>query len=185
MPKETFWFKHDYNARNDEKILELRAEFGAEGYGIYWMLIESMAETDYGGAKATLIGGLSHSYNVPKQKLMDLIQFATNVGLFYEEDGYIFSKRIVAHKMMRKEMSINGLRGADKRWKNSHPMATPMQNRIEEKRIEENILGKKFSKNLKEVIFSDGSKQKLGIDQLAALERNELLPKQIIKGRIY
>ena len=28
---ENFYFRHDYNARNDEKLLMLRAEFGAEG----------------------------------------------------------------------------------------------------------------------------------------------------------
>ena len=37
------YFPHDTNARNDEKILELRMELGAEGYGIYMMLIEKLA----------------------------------------------------------------------------------------------------------------------------------------------
>ena len=44
MSKDTFWFKHDYNARNDEKILELRSIHGAEAYGVYWMIVETMAD---------------------------------------------------------------------------------------------------------------------------------------------
>jgi hypothetical protein len=45
---ETYWFKHDFNARRDQKILEMRSVYGAEGYGWWWMLIEMMRESsDY------------------------------------------------------------------------------------------------------------------------------------------
>jgi uncharacterized phage protein (TIGR02220 family) len=42
MGKQTFYFSHDYNARNDEKIKELIFEHGMEGYGIYWSIIEEL-----------------------------------------------------------------------------------------------------------------------------------------------
>lgn len=42
MGKKTFYFSHDYNARNDEKIKELIFEHGMEGYGIYWSIIEEL-----------------------------------------------------------------------------------------------------------------------------------------------
>ena len=45
MKKETFYFSHDYNARNDTKILYMRQELGMEGYGIYWYLIEALADS--------------------------------------------------------------------------------------------------------------------------------------------
>lgn len=32
------WFPHDYFAKDDQKILELRAQYGAKGYGIWWMI---------------------------------------------------------------------------------------------------------------------------------------------------
>mgnify|MGYP001572489914 CR=1 FL=1 len=38
MAKDTYYFSHDYNARNDEKILELRVKYGAEGYGLFCTL---------------------------------------------------------------------------------------------------------------------------------------------------
>ena len=57
MAKEAFYFNHDYTARNDDKILELRANFGAEGYGIFWMIVETMAENEHGGLNASLLGG--------------------------------------------------------------------------------------------------------------------------------
>jgi hypothetical protein len=42
MGKNTFYFSHDYNARNDEKIKELIFKYGMFGYGIYWSIIEEL-----------------------------------------------------------------------------------------------------------------------------------------------
>lgn len=38
------YFSHDFGARRDEKLVNLRADFGWEGYGIYWSLIETLYE---------------------------------------------------------------------------------------------------------------------------------------------
>ena len=52
MAKKTSYFSHDSNARNDEKILAVRMRLGAEGYGIYFMLIERLRdESDYTSVK--------------------------------------------------------------------------------------------------------------------------------------
>jgi len=42
MAKDTFYFTHDYNARNDIKIKRLLSKCGYEGYGIFWALIEDL-----------------------------------------------------------------------------------------------------------------------------------------------
>lgn len=115
MSKNSFWFKHDYNARNDEKILELRSEYGVEGYGIYWMLIESMCETSCGGLKASLIGGLSHGFGVAKARLAEIIKFCIEIGLFYDENGTYYSKRLLKHKQERKYLSEMGKIGQEKK----------------------------------------------------------------------
>lgn len=42
------YFPHDSNARNSEKMVELRMHHGAAGYGVYFMLIERLREAaDY------------------------------------------------------------------------------------------------------------------------------------------
>lgn len=38
------WFKHMTYANRDEKLVLLREEFGAEGYGLYWLILETIAE---------------------------------------------------------------------------------------------------------------------------------------------
>ena len=45
--KDSYWFRHDSNARNDEKIIDLRAELGYEGYGIFWALIEFLRDSSH------------------------------------------------------------------------------------------------------------------------------------------
>jgi len=38
------WFKHMVASSRDEKLDMLRAEFGMEGYGLYWLILELLAE---------------------------------------------------------------------------------------------------------------------------------------------
>jgi len=44
MAKETYYFSHDYNARNDKKISALVRDFKSSGYGIFWATCEMMHE---------------------------------------------------------------------------------------------------------------------------------------------
>ena len=116
MSKDSYYFQHDFNSRNDEKILELRARFGAEGYGIFWMVVESMAETSDGKLKASLIGGLSHGYGLPIEKLQKILDCCVEVGLFKLKKGNYLSDRMLRYKEFRKKMSQFGQEGAKKRW---------------------------------------------------------------------
>ena len=62
--KDSFWFQHDSNAQHDERVLELRAEYGWEGYGLFWGLVEKMRDCpDYRLSMAT-VGGLSAGMGV-------------------------------------------------------------------------------------------------------------------------
>ena len=42
MSKDTFYFSHDYNSRNDEKIKKLIRKHGMQGYGIFWAIVEEL-----------------------------------------------------------------------------------------------------------------------------------------------
>jgi len=179
MAKDSFYFSHDYNARNDEKTLELRLLHGAEGYGLFWMLIETMCENDNGGVKATLIGGLSLGYGVAKSKLMEVISTCVTVGLLYEEEGYYYSKRLLKHKEYRKNLVEWGVKGANNRW-GSHRGANGKGKESKGKEIK----GVSFDEENANVILSDGTKQELGVFQKIRLRENDLIPSQIIKGLI-
>lgn len=179
MAKDTFWFKHDYNARNDEKILELRSIHGAEAYGIYWMIVETMADNDNGGVNASLMGGLSQGYGVLKPRLVEIIKCCIDVGLFHEKDGYYFSNRMLKHKEERKFFSEKGKEGVAERERRRG--AYGGLKRGEQRRGKENI-AISFEENF--AVFLDGSKQRLGESQLFRLSQQDLKPKDVLKGEI-
>ena len=79
MANQSYFFDHDYSARNDDKILEMRSVYKAEGYGIFWMILETMAENENGGVNTSLIGGLSLGYGVAKGWLSEFIKFCISL----------------------------------------------------------------------------------------------------------
>ena len=199
MGKEAFYFSHDYNARNDEKILELRAEFGAEGYGVFWMSVETMAENENCGIKASLLGGLSLGYGVAKDNLAAIIKKCVDLNLFYEKDGYYFSNRLLAHKEFRQKLSESGKKGADSKWAahreaNGDAIAPLMQRKEKERKEKEN---KEKNKKKKNAVFVDLEKnracfsedgtrfQELGVEQRKLLENRELKYYEIFEGEIF
>jgi hypothetical protein len=195
MAKQTFYFSHDYNARNDEKILELRSEFGAEGYGIFWMLVETMAENDNSGIKASLLGGLSLGFGVAKDILNSVIGKCLELKLFHEEDGYYFSNRLLSHKEYRKTLSENGKKGAGLRWgSDSEAIAPLMQSKVKESKLKEI---KEKNKKKKSAVFcdlelgrayftEDGTVfQELGVEQKKLLEEKKIKYYEITEGDIF
>ena len=141
--KNSYYFDHDYNARNDAKILELRAEHGWAGYGIYFALIECLCESQ-GEIKRGALGGLSLGLSLPKGELQKMIDFMIQIELLNEEDGVIFSKRVKEHISFRTMLSEAGKRGGrgNKKPPLSPPKAPPeagkerkeKEIRVEEKR---------------------------------------------------
>jgi hypothetical protein len=190
MAKETFYFQHDYNARNDEKILELRAAHGPLAYGIFWMLIETMAENENAGINKKFIAGLSVSYGIAIAELSGIISCCINVGLIYEEGDMLFSKRLLRHMGWRKERSETGKKGAKNRWhSNSSAIDEPIakngivQDRIVQDRKEERVFGVSFSEDMKAVTMSDGSIQELNLDQLRRVKEGGYLPHYVKKNK--
>lgn len=122
MAKDTFYFSHDYNARNDFKILFLRQQLGMEGYGIYWFLIESLAESG-GRLPLKIIPVMAMQMQVTEVKVSAVIN---NFDLFEVSENEFFSTRLLNHLDKRKLLSEKGKKGAENRWVgNSHPNSHP------------------------------------------------------------
>ena len=48
MSKDAYYFSHDSNARNDQRLIKIRMKYGMEGYGVYFGIIEILREkADY------------------------------------------------------------------------------------------------------------------------------------------
>lgn len=119
MPKETYYFSHDYNASTDVKILFLRQQLGIEGYGIFWYVVEQLAASG-GMMPLKIIPVLSMQIQVTETKVNAVIQ---NFELFTIENDCFFSKRLNEHLLKRKELkeinSNKGKKSAEKRLLNS------------------------------------------------------------------
>jgi hypothetical protein len=83
--KEAYYFSHDANARQDEKVLMLRAEHGWEGYGIYWALVEMMFESSETALHHNKIRGIAVSYNINITVLESVINTCITEELFVSD----------------------------------------------------------------------------------------------------
>jgi len=99
--KETFYFAHDYNASQDPKILNLLYELKWEGYGLYWLLIEKLAEAN-GKLLLTDLRGIAFSSHIELEKLNLLV---SSFFLFEEDGKYFWSNRLLDHLKSRQKIS--------------------------------------------------------------------------------
>jgi hypothetical protein len=143
MAKSSFYFDHDYNARNDQKILELRAEYGWNGYGIYFGLIEVLCESS-GEIKRGALGGLSLGLSIDKKMLQEMLDFMVSIDLLHEENGVIYSDRVNEHLAYRTMLSEAGKRGGRplKKATLNPPLSPPESSKGEESKEEESKVKK-------------------------------------------
>lgn len=88
--KDAYYFSHDSNARNDQKMLKCRMDLGIESYAIYFMLIEILRESknyeiplDY--------EVLSYELRTDKEKIKQVVE---NYDLFVVDDNVLYSKSL-------------------------------------------------------------------------------------------
>lgn len=123
--KDSFYFPHDYNAAGDQKILKLRVKFGnLDGYAMFFMTLEAMAQQDNGILPLDCIAELSLSYNLAIEKVQAFLEYCIEIGLFIKSKDGIYTKRMVDHKNYRKERAEAGRRGGLNRSKNSSAISS-------------------------------------------------------------
>ena len=119
--KNTYYFSHDCNARNDEKILVMRSIYGLEGYAMYFMIIEILREqadfklkdTKYlPNALAVQLGTDVETF----QKFLD--DCCDEFNLFVRKDGFIYSESLNRRMGIVDEISKKRKEAASKRWEN-------------------------------------------------------------------
>lgn len=117
MEKEGFYFPHFCNARHDRKIKRLRKELGVEGYGIYFMLLETLRDQHDLRYPLEDIDLLAEEFNVSEQKVRVTI---CNYSLFeIDEDQKFFSPKMLLYLepyyRMKEQRREAGLKSAAKR----------------------------------------------------------------------
>lgn len=93
--KDAYYFSHDSNARNDDKILELRSIYGYEGYGLFWAIIEVLRDSTNYKFELKKIKLLQISLAYPVKKLQSFIETCINLKLFCKDDEFFWSERLL------------------------------------------------------------------------------------------
>jgi hypothetical protein len=115
--KKTY-FNHDSTARNDYRIISMRAKLGYEGYGIFWALLELLFTEENKICMSQydiLAYGLQCDPGILKQVVEDF-------DLFVIEEGCFYSKRLNNQIEEINNKSIKAKENASKRWNNAKAM---------------------------------------------------------------
>ena len=152
MSKETFYFSHDYNARNDIKIQALLVEHGAAGYGVYWVIVEILHEESEKKLKIDNLTNvaIARQASTSVEHIKSIVECCLKYGLLVEVDGYFFSKRVRGNINKRMDISEKrakaGRISAEKRKKATSVEQIPTKERKEKERKEKSIVDTNVSK---------------------------------------
>lgn len=109
--KDTFYFTHDYNTRQDVKIKKLIQKHGMCGYGVFWAIIEDL----YNNANALPLDYESIAYDLRMDN--EVIKSVINdFGLFVIEFNEFGSKSVQTRLEDRNNRSTKARESAFKRW---------------------------------------------------------------------
>jgi hypothetical protein len=187
MAKDTFYFSHDYNARNDIKIKKLLSKHGYLGYGIFWAIIEDL----YNNTNVLRLDYDTISFDL-RCEISTVKSIINDFDLFVI-DGDIFGSTSVERRLEeRNEKSEKARQSVLKRWSKKEIDTNVLQtnndsNTIKERKGKENIIkglhlfknSVIFDKTIFKQTFPDWSIEKLKYYYESANDYSES------KGKMY
>lgn len=119
--KNTFYFSHDANAHEDDKIICLMSEYGSQGYGWWWIMVEVLFQQQ--GCKLDLSNKTTIPYlyrmlwDMPIKDIPIFIDKLVEFGLLSRDGDLIYSESLI-----KRNDKIDALRekrraAANARWK--------------------------------------------------------------------
>ena len=111
--KDSYYFQHDYNARNDPKLQDVLIELGVEGIGIYWCIIEQLYEQG-GTLPLRHCKSIAFALHVDYKTIERLVN---NYGLFANDGENMWSDSVLKRLDKRKDISDKRKQAAIARWR--------------------------------------------------------------------
>ncbi len=139
MPKDTFYFSHDYNARNDEKIKRLIRKHGMVGYGIFWSIVEDL----YNNANAlrTDYEGIAYDLRTDCDIVASVV---SDFDLFIFNGDFFGSNSVQERLDQRNNKSESARKSASYRWENANALQTQSEGNAKKERKGKEIKGKEI-----------------------------------------
>jgi len=178
--KETPWFPHDSNARNDEKLLAVRMRLGIEGYGLYFMILERLRdETDF--MSVTDYNVIAFDFRSSSEKVKAVV---CDFGLFqFTEDGKYFyseslNERMIPVENSRRQRSEAGKTSAERRAEETR------RRELEEKKNAEDLAKRAKSNDRSTTVDESGNDRCQKIQQRREEKRREDNKEIVPKGTL-
>lgn len=135
--KETYYFQHDFNARNDPKLQNVLMEHGCAGIGVFWCIVEQLHEQD-GILPLDGIKGIAFALHVEPKVVESIIH---DFDLFEHDEESFWSESVNKRLQKRVEIQEKRKKAAQHRWgEKCKCNANAMHMQSKEKKIKENIL---------------------------------------------
>lgn len=193
MGKDTYYFSHDYNARNDRKIAALVKDYKSSGYGIFWATCEMMHEE--GGELEVddiTYAAIAKDLNEEVEYIKEVIEKCiSSYKLFIINDLRLNSNRVERNLNKRNDISDKRRKAAFA--KHLHANAEQAESNGAQNGAKEINKGNKekkekrgvsFSADGSKVFFDDNSFQELGLGQQQRFREGGYQPHYITKGKI-
>ncbi len=110
--KTTYYFSHDDNSQDDEKICRLIKDMGWEAYGIYWAIVERLHAN--GGYMRTDCERIAWALRLPEHHKIEKI--INDYQLFIVNGEQFTSQRVLDNIKQRKSKSLKAKQSARIRW---------------------------------------------------------------------
>lgn len=175
MAKDTFYFSHDFNSRQDEKIKRLIRKHKMCGYGIFWSIIEDL----YNNANALRLDydGIAFDLHSDVETVKSIIH---DFGLFIFNDETFGSLSIQRRIEERDAKSKKARESAYCRWNN----ANALQTQSDSNAIKKGNKGKEINKEKDEfLIFRKSELEQLRNDIFEKLKKYGLTEPIIYSGK--
>jgi hypothetical protein len=107
--KDTYYFPHDYHARHDTKIEAMVNDYGVEGYGMYWVIIERLYESRNNKIEKfpKLFFGLATELCVsPDRAEKFVLSLINDYRLLEEDENNIWSDSVLRRMEIREQQRL-------------------------------------------------------------------------------
>ena len=120
MAAKSYWFPHDTTAFNDMKIESMTSVYGSEGYGFYWIIVETLSmEEGYKLSlqKKSVYGVLSRRTQSTPEKIKEFVEDCINdFELFQSNEEYFWSDSLQRRLKKRDDKSEKARELVNRRW---------------------------------------------------------------------
>lgn len=123
MAKEAYYFSHDANSRTDPKILSMMLDYGIEGYGMFWIVVENLREQSNYKLKQdkttwrALAMQMHKTVDEVKVFITDCIK---EYELFINDETFFYSESLLRRMNKKDEITQKRKDAANARWKDKN-----------------------------------------------------------------